>query len=548
MSFYYRGWAPYVSVAERRHKAEAEIKKLSKNGALISPVKIDGRKIAKTFWGKAWCDNLESYRDYENRLPRGRSYVRNGSVLDLQIAPREVRAMVSGSALYQVKVSIGDVNKAHWEKLCADCSGGIDSLVELLQGRFSKGVMERLCRQDTGLFPRPSEIRFTCSCPDYASMCKHIAAVLYGVGARFDESPELLFKLRAVEATELLSNLGAALPATKTQHDETSPLADADLAALFGLDMAEDALPTLPPKTVTSSLTQKPTSKDAAMPSSPGSTSAVKANTAKPAVKARSAAAPIKGKPKTAKSATKLELTTPTSKTTQKLTKPAANAAAKGKKAVTSSRMQKPARKNATTPSSPAPAPTSAVKAKTAKPAVKARLAAAPIKGKPKTAKSATKLELTAPTSKTTRAPAKPAAHDTAKGKKAVASPRTQKPARKNATMPSSPGSTSAVKTKTAKPAVKARSAAASIKGKPKAAKSARKLELTAPTSKTAQKLEKPAAHDAAKGKKAKPVPPAKGTKPMPAKPVWKAKAAPNQPADNRTAKASTKTKRTKAA
>ena len=221
MSYYYGGWAPYVPVAERRRKAEREMEKLRKKGAVISPVKIDGRKIAKTFWGKAWCDNLESYRDYENRLPRGRTYVRNGSVVDLQIAPREVTAMVSGSRTLQVKVSIGDVAKTRWKKLCTDCSGGIDSLVELLQGRFSKGVMERICRQDTGLFPRPSEIRFTCSCPDYASMCKHVAAVLYGVGARLDESPELLFRLRAVEATELLSNLGNALPATKThaRHD-----------------------------------------------------------------------------------------------------------------------------------------------------------------------------------------------------------------------------------------------------------------------------------------------------------------------------------------
>jgi uncharacterized Zn finger protein len=211
--------------------------KLRKKGAVLSPVKIEGRQIARTFWGKAWCDNLESYRDYENRLPRGRTYVRNGSVVDLQIAAREVTAIVSGSKIYNVRVSIGDVSPAHWKTLCADCSGGIDSLVELLQGRFSKGVMERLCRQDTGLFPRPSEIRFTCSCSDYASMCKHIAAVLYGVGARLDESPELLFRLRAVDETELLSNLGSALPDTRTKHDAAQTLVCDDLAALFDLDM-----------------------------------------------------------------------------------------------------------------------------------------------------------------------------------------------------------------------------------------------------------------------------------------------------------------------
>jgi uncharacterized Zn finger protein len=233
------GWAPYVPVAARRRKAEREMEKLRKKGAVLSPVKIEGRQIARTFWGKAWCDNLESYRDYENRLPRGRTYVRNGSVVDLQIAPREVTAIVSGSKIYKVKVSIGDVGPARWKTLCADCSGGIDSLVELLQGRFSKGVMERLCRQDTGLFPRPSEIRFTCSCSDYASMCKHIAAVLYGVGARLDERPELLFRLRAVDETELLSDLGSALPDTRTKRDTAQTLLGEDLAALFGLDMEE---------------------------------------------------------------------------------------------------------------------------------------------------------------------------------------------------------------------------------------------------------------------------------------------------------------------
>lgn len=239
MSRSFGSWAPYVPVAARRRKAEREMEKLRKKGAVLSPVKIEGRQIVGTFWGKAWCENLESYRDYENRLPRGRTYVRNGSVLDLQIAPREVAAIVSGSKIYKVKISIGEVGPARWKTLCADCSGGIDSLVELLQGRFSKGVMERLCRPETGLFPRPSEIRFTCSCSDYASMCKHIAAVLYGVGARLDESPELLFRLRAVDETELLCDLGNALPDTGTKRDAAQTLIVDDLAALFDLDMED---------------------------------------------------------------------------------------------------------------------------------------------------------------------------------------------------------------------------------------------------------------------------------------------------------------------
>ena len=153
----HEGWAPYVPVAERRKKAEREMAKLRKKGHPVAPVRIEGRTIATTFWGKAWCDNLESYRDYESRLPRGRTYVRNGSVVDLQIAPLQVNAMVSGTSIYRVTVSIKAVPKAQWQSLCRDCAGGIDSLVELLQSRFSGAVMERLCRQGNGLFPKPSD-------------------------------------------------------------------------------------------------------------------------------------------------------------------------------------------------------------------------------------------------------------------------------------------------------------------------------------------------------------------------------------------------------
>lgn len=237
-SRYESQWPAYVPVAERRRKAELAMAKLRKKGVTVSPVKIEGRAIATTFWGKAWCDNLESYRDYENRVERGRTYVRNGSVVDLQIAPREVTATVSGSHLYKVTVGIAEVPKAQWKSICADCAGGIDSLVELLQGRFSKGVMERICRQGTGLFPKPSEIRFSCSCPDHASMCKHVAAVLYGVGARLDAKPELLFRLRAVDENELVADIGQVLPMSKKGPAAGKMLETDDMAALFGLDMA----------------------------------------------------------------------------------------------------------------------------------------------------------------------------------------------------------------------------------------------------------------------------------------------------------------------
>ncbi len=183
------GWRPYVSVAQRQAQAMRKIAQLKKKGRVVSPVEIEGRGIATTFWGKAWCENLERYGDYANRLPRGRTYVRNGSVIDLQIAFGEVKALVSGSSIYKVAVKITPVSKARWKSICKDCAGAIDSLVELLQGRFSKGVMERICRENNGLFPSPKDIQFSCSCPDWAYMCKHVAAVLYGIGAGKEEIP-----------------------------------------------------------------------------------------------------------------------------------------------------------------------------------------------------------------------------------------------------------------------------------------------------------------------------------------------------------------------
>ena len=238
----YFGWKPYVPVAARRRQAAREVAKLGKKGRQISPVVIDGRKIVKTFWGKAWCDNLERYSDFANRLPRGRTYVRNGSVVDLQIAPGAVTAMVSGSELYRTEVKVAAVPKARWRDVCRDCSGAIDSIVELLQGRFSDGVMVRICHEKTGLFPSPAEITFTCSCPDWASMCKHVAAVLYGIGARLDEQPDLLFALRKVDQQDLIARAGKGLPQTKRPKAE-KVLDAGDLSEMFVIEMAHVAKP-----------------------------------------------------------------------------------------------------------------------------------------------------------------------------------------------------------------------------------------------------------------------------------------------------------------
>ena len=230
------GWKPYVSAAERRARAARAMEKRRKQGHATSPIRIEGRAITTTFWGNAWCQNLERYSDYANRLPRGRSYLRNGSVLDLQITPGSIAATVSGSRLYQVSLEVAPVPKAKWKAICKDCSGAIDSLVELLQGRFSKNVMERICRQKEGLFPSPAEIQLSCSCPDWASMCKHVAAVLYGIGRGSIISRNCFFDCAAWMKWNSSRRRVSRYP-WPTKAGEV--LAGEDLSAMFGLDMAQ---------------------------------------------------------------------------------------------------------------------------------------------------------------------------------------------------------------------------------------------------------------------------------------------------------------------
>ncbi|MCL5097501.1 MAG: SWIM zinc finger family protein [Candidatus Omnitrophica bacterium] len=237
MSWYNFGFRPYVSVAERRRRAQREMDKLAKKGKVIRPVTLEGRTIASTFWGKAWCDNLESYMDYANRLPRGRTYVRNGSVVHLDLRPGEIEAIVSGSELYKVKINQGPVANSKWKALCRECAGGIGSLVELLQGQLSDRVMDIITRKETGLFPSPKEIKLDCSCPDWATMCKHVAAVLYGVGARLDESPELLFVLRSVNYEELITHAAAATDLAAKTAGDGSELSESEMATVFGIEL-----------------------------------------------------------------------------------------------------------------------------------------------------------------------------------------------------------------------------------------------------------------------------------------------------------------------
>jgi uncharacterized Zn finger protein len=235
----YWGFKPYVSAAERRQRTEKAAAKARKAGAQFSPIAPYRGPIARTFWGKAWCENLEHYSDFANRLPRGRTYARNGSVIDLKIDAGAVRAQVMGSRLYSVGVTVEAVPEKQWRAISADCAASIDSLVELLQGKLSRAVMERICKPGIGLFPAPRDIKFNCSCPDWASMCKHVAAVLYGVGTRLDHQPELLFSLRRVDARQLVAQAGAGLPTARKGLAIGRMLDDNALADVFGIEMAE---------------------------------------------------------------------------------------------------------------------------------------------------------------------------------------------------------------------------------------------------------------------------------------------------------------------
>jgi uncharacterized Zn finger protein len=234
---YFR-WKPYVPVAARRKNSERTVAKLQKKGHMLAPVTTSRGAIAKSFWGKAWCKNLERYSDLSNRLPRGRTYLRNGSVIHLEIGAGEVNALVSGSSLYRISVRITKVAAAHWQDIARECARSIDSLVELLQGQLSTAVMERITRPGTGLFPSPKEISFNCSCPDLAAMCKHVAATLYGIGVRLDAAPELLFGLRRVDAKELIARAGDGVAPVHKAPGAGRILDSSKLADVFGIDLA----------------------------------------------------------------------------------------------------------------------------------------------------------------------------------------------------------------------------------------------------------------------------------------------------------------------
>jgi len=232
-------WTHSLPLVDRRIRALNEIDRLSKGERPLNPVSAAGRTFTTTFWGTAWGQNLERYSDFINRLPRARTYLRAGAVIDLQVEPGLVSALVSGTEVYRVTVEMDPISRPKWRSILRDCGGAVDSMVELLQGDLSGAVMARICREKGGLFPSPQEISCDCTCPDWASMCKHVAAALYGVGVRLDAEPGLLFKLRGVDPADLIAHAEAKLVDGTCTCNSRRVLRGDDLSELFGVEILQ---------------------------------------------------------------------------------------------------------------------------------------------------------------------------------------------------------------------------------------------------------------------------------------------------------------------
>ncbi|MFU8819801.1 MAG: hypothetical protein ACNA74_08790, partial [Desulfurivibrio sp.] len=303
-SRYYNGFPRYVPVAEKEAKAAAGLERLRKSRPDLQPVILPGKTLARTWWGKGWNSNLERYADYSNRIGRGRAYLRHGAVLDLVIEAGEIRSLVQGSRRkpYEVVVAIKPIKAGRWAALKKQCRGMIEALPDLLAGRFPAELAGIFMAPGSGLFPAPAEIGFHCSCPDWASMCKHVAATLYGIGARLDEEPALFFKLRQVEMAELISGAieeSSSRLLARSARKSHRVMEGGDLGELFGIELAE---PVAPPAASPAAAPNRETAPPP--PAKSKSSKTAKATRRSPAASPRTRAVKSVGKP-TAKATTK---------------------------------------------------------------------------------------------------------------------------------------------------------------------------------------------------------------------------------------------------
>ena len=368
MPFYGR-WRPYVPVAQRRSNAARESASLKRKGHQLRPVWVQSKTIANSFWGLAWCRNLENYADWSNRLPRGRSYARNGSILDLQINPGEITAMVSGSSIYRIRIAIKHLDAKKWKAIRQDCSQQVSSLLDLMRGKLPDAVLKRLTDPKEGIFPSPRELTLRCSCPDYATMCKHIAATLYGVGHLLDSEPALFFKMRGVDQAELVSDaITNQTSGDAIGLDGQSDLAGEDLGAIFGIELASGQTPSTqtgkrrgPKSPRRNSAAAKQTPQDPAPKKTAPPTSAKKSAVTKATAK-RSALKKSTVKKTTLKKTT-VKKSTPTPKRSAKATSdppaPAKNSKPTATRRTLPAAVKKAIRKQSAAATTPTTAPTS---------------------------------------------------------------------------------------------------------------------------------------------------------------------------------------------
>lgn len=227
------------TASELKRKAEASRKNAEKKGNVLEPVVIQGRSIAGSWWGRAWCANLERYADFESRLGRGKRYVKTGAVIDLKIEKGRIRARVQGSRKtpYKVEIRISPLSEERCQAIIGKCGQRVENLEKLLAGDFPVELKDLFTERD-GLFPSPREISFSCSCPDWALMCKHVAAALYGIGARLDENPSLFFELRGIEVGRFIDVAIAnrvELMLKNVGRKSTRMIRDEEILELFGV-------------------------------------------------------------------------------------------------------------------------------------------------------------------------------------------------------------------------------------------------------------------------------------------------------------------------
>lgn len=240
MSSYWNSGIRYSqpTTSELKKRSAESIRREKGKGSALEPVCVTGRTIAKNWWGQAWCSNLEQYADYASRLDRGKRYIRTGAVLDLKIETGKIRAKVQGTRKtpYKIEIRISPLSEEKCQEIIKKCSRKIENLENLLSGTFPEELKE-LFQGNNGLFPEPKEISFNCSCPDWALLCKHVAAALYGVGVRLDNNPALFFQLRGINMDHFIDVTLANKVETMLENagNFSSRIIEGNVDSLFGV-------------------------------------------------------------------------------------------------------------------------------------------------------------------------------------------------------------------------------------------------------------------------------------------------------------------------